>query len=97
VEEAASHEEYAQRCLHIYKRYIRQNAPMELNITSAVRTSLKKMFEEDNGNLRGIPELRKTLEEGCLDEAHKAVYTLMSKDSYMRFLQSKVVLDLMAS
>ncbi|KAF7647670.1 hypothetical protein LDENG_00168590 [Lucifuga dentata] len=70
----------ATRAKQIYQQYVEADSPNEVNLDAATRE-----------------EVRQNLENACLscfDEAQRKIYTLMEKDSYRRFLNSKLLQDL---
>lgn len=71
---------FTSRAKQIYQQYIEADAPNEVNLDAATR-------EETKQNLENTCML-------CFDEAQKMIYTLMEKDSYRRFLNSKLMKDL---
>ncbi|XP_053286507.1 regulator of G-protein signaling 4 [Pleuronectes platessa] len=69
------------RAKDIYRQYVEADAPNEVNLDAATR--------EDT---------RQNVEHACLscfDEAQRMIYVLMEKDSYRRFLNSKLIRDLL--
>ncbi|XP_041863220.1 regulator of G-protein signaling 4 [Melanotaenia boesemani] len=64
----------------IYQHYVEADSPCEVNLDAATREKTKQ--EVTNASL------------SCFDEAQKMIYTLMEKDSYRRFLKSKLIEDL---
>lgn len=71
---------FSSRAKQIYQQYIEADAPNEVNLDAATR-------EETKQNLENACML-------CFDDAQKMIYTLMEKDSYRRFLNSKLMKDL---
>ncbi|XP_041648033.1 regulator of G-protein signaling 4 isoform X2 [Cheilinus undulatus] len=71
------------RAKQIYKQYVEADAPNEVNLDAATREETQQNVEN------ACPS--------CFDEAQKMIYTLMEKDSYRRFLQSKLIKDLCES
>ncbi|KAI3368467.1 hypothetical protein L3Q82_025485 [Scortum barcoo] len=68
------------RAKQLYQQYVEADAPNEVNLDAVTRE-----------------ETRQNVENACLscfDEAQKTIYTLMEKDSYRRFLNSKQIQDL---
>ncbi|KAM4738980.1 regulator of G-protein signaling 4 [Anableps anableps] len=63
----------------IYQQYVQADAPNEVNLNAATREKTRQEIES------GSPS--------CFDEAQKMIYTLMEKDSYRRFLKSKLIQD----
>ncbi|XP_071369047.1 regulator of G-protein signaling 4 [Centroberyx affinis] len=70
----------AARAKLIYQQYVEADSPNEVNLDSATREETRQNLE------RGGPS--------CFDEAQCKIYTLMEKDSYRRFLNSKLIRDL---
>lgn len=70
----------ATRAKQIYQKYIGADAPNEVNLDAATRENTRQNVEN------ACPS--------CFDEAQKMIYTLMEKDSYRRFLKSKLIQDL---
>uniref|UniRef100_A0A3Q0RUB2 Regulator of G protein signaling 4 n=1 Tax=Amphilophus citrinellus TaxID=61819 RepID=A0A3Q0RUB2_AMPCI len=70
----------ANRAKQIYQKYIGADAPNEVNLDAATRENTRQNVEN------ACPS--------CFDEAQKMIYTLMEKDSYRRFLKSKLIQDL---
>ncbi|KAK2835129.1 hypothetical protein Q5P01_015613 [Channa striata] len=70
----------ATRAKQIYQQYIEPDAPKEVNLDAATREETKQNVEN------ACPS--------CFVDAQKMIYTLMEKDSYRRFLKSKVLQDL---
>ncbi|XP_077440734.1 regulator of G-protein signaling 4-like [Vanacampus margaritifer] len=64
----------------IYKQYVAEGSPNEVNLDAATR-------EETCENVTSASP-------SCFDEAQRRIYILMEKDSYRRFLHSKLILDL---
>ncbi|XP_051867036.1 regulator of G-protein signaling 8-like isoform X1 [Pristis pectinata] len=65
----------------IYSEFIDVQAPREVNIDFQTRELTKKnLLEPDHA---------------CFNDAQKRVYSLMERDSYPRFLRSKVYLDVL--
>uniref|UniRef100_A0A146ZXS2 Regulator of G-protein signaling 4 n=1 Tax=Fundulus heteroclitus TaxID=8078 RepID=A0A146ZXS2_FUNHE len=64
----------------IYQQYVEADAPNEVNLDAETREKTRREVES------GSPS--------CFDEAQKMIYTLMAKDSYRRFLKSKLIQDL---
>nr|XP_057929332.1 regulator of G-protein signaling 4-like isoform X1 [Doryrhamphus excisus]XP_057929333.1 regulator of G-protein signaling 4-like isoform X1 [Doryrhamphus excisus] len=64
----------------IYQQYVAVDAPNEVNLDAVTRQETRLMVE--TGSL------------SCFDEAQKRIYLLMEKDSYRRFLKSKLIQDL---
>ncbi|XP_047444249.1 regulator of G-protein signaling 4 [Mugil cephalus] len=73
----------ATRAKQIYQQYVEADAPKEVNLDAVTRDETRQNMEN------ACPS--------CFDEAQKMIYTLMEKDSYRRFLKSKVVQDLCQS
>lgn len=67
----------------IFDQYVDMDSPSEVNLDSATR-------EETRRNL-SAPDVT------CFDEAQSKIVTLMEKDSYRRFLKSKLFLELCQS
>ncbi|XP_073332620.1 regulator of G-protein signaling 4 [Pagrus major] len=61
----------------IYQQYVEADAPHEVNLDAVTREETKQNVEN------ACPS--------CFGEAQKMIYTLMEKDSYRRFLNSKVM------
>ncbi|TKS75188.1 Regulator of G-protein signaling 4 [Collichthys lucidus] len=70
----------ASRAKQICQQYVDVDAPNEVNLDAATREETKQNVES------ACPS--------CFDEAQKMIYTLMEKDSYRRFLNSKLIQDL---
>ncbi|TMS20406.1 Regulator of G-protein signaling 4 [Larimichthys crocea] len=70
----------ATRAKQICQQYVDVDAPNEVNLDAATREETKQNVES------ACPS--------CFDEAQKMIYTLMEKDSYRRFLNSKLIQDL---
>ncbi|KAK5604478.1 hypothetical protein CRENBAI_016372 [Crenichthys baileyi] len=70
----------ATKANQIYQQYVEADAPNEVNLDAATREKTRQEIEN------GSPL--------CFDEAQKMIYTLMEKDSYRRFLKSKLIQDL---
>ncbi|XP_071342448.1 regulator of G-protein signaling 4 [Trachinotus anak] len=68
------------RARQIYQEYIEADAPNEVNLDAATREQTRQNVENP------CPS--------CFDEAQRMIYVLMEKDSYRRFLNSKLVQDL---
>ncbi|XP_068174899.1 regulator of G-protein signaling 4-like [Antennarius striatus] len=64
----------------IYHQYVEINAPHEVNLDATTRESTKKNVGD--------------AQQACFDGAQKMIYKLMEKDSYRRFLNSKLIQDL---
>ncbi|KAM9365799.1 regulator of G-protein signaling 4 [Pholidichthys leucotaenia] len=70
----------ATKAKQIYQQYVSADAPKEVNLDGSTRE-----------------ETRQNVENACIscfDEAQNMIYTLMEKDSYRRFLKSKMIQDL---
>ncbi|TRZ01909.1 hypothetical protein DNTS_017980 [Danionella cerebrum] len=65
----------------IYKEFIDIHAPREVNIDHRTREETKMKLLEPTPN--------------SLDEVQAKVYSLMEKDSYQRFIRSKIYQDLL--
>ncbi|XP_072919638.1 regulator of G-protein signaling 4 [Hemitrygon akajei] len=72
----------ALKAKEIFDEYIAVDAPREVNLESVIREKTKKNILEPTSS--------------CFDEAQSKIYTLMAKDSYPRFLKSKIYLDLLS-
>uniref|UniRef100_A0A4W5KFA1 Regulator of G protein signaling 4 n=1 Tax=Hucho hucho TaxID=62062 RepID=A0A4W5KFA1_9TELE len=70
----------AAKAKQIYDQYITADALNEVNLDSATR-------EETRQNLSNAGPF-------CFDNAQQKIFTLMEKDSYRRFLYSKLIQDL---
>ncbi|XP_072245062.1 regulator of G-protein signaling 4 [Leuresthes tenuis] len=70
----------ASRAKQIYQQYVEADAPNEVNLDAATREKTKQKVESTSPS--------------CFDEAQKMIYNLMEKDSYRRFLKSKLIQDL---
>ncbi|XP_044056201.1 regulator of G-protein signaling 4 [Siniperca chuatsi] len=68
------------RAKQIYQQYIAADAPNEVNLDAATREETRQNVENACWS--------------CFDEAQKMIVTLMEKDSYRRFLNSKLIQDL---
>ncbi|XP_072130315.1 regulator of G-protein signaling 4-like [Mobula birostris] len=66
----------------IFDEYVAVDAPSEVNLESEIREKTKKNILEPTSS--------------CFDEAQSKIYALMAKDSYPRFLKSKIYLDLLS-
>ncbi|XP_054645698.1 regulator of G-protein signaling 4-like [Dunckerocampus dactyliophorus] len=64
----------------IYQQYVAVDAPNEVNLDAVTREETRQNVE--SGSL------------SCFDVAQKRIYLLMEKDSYRRFLKSKLIQDL---
>ncbi|TRZ04065.1 hypothetical protein DNTS_025249 [Danionella cerebrum] len=65
---------------NIFERYIETDSPREVNLDSATRELTRDNLERSDPS--------------CFDEAQSKIFTLMEKDSYRRFLKSKLFMDL---
>uniref|UniRef100_A0A3Q3D961 Regulator of G protein signaling 4 n=1 Tax=Hippocampus comes TaxID=109280 RepID=A0A3Q3D961_HIPCM len=72
--------ELEKKAKFIYRRYVAQDSPNEVNLDAATR-------EETLQNVTSASR-------ACFDEAQRRIYLLMEKDSYRRFLHSKLILEL---
>ncbi|KAM6922045.1 regulator of G-protein signaling 4 [Xenentodon cancila] len=70
----------ATRAKQIYRQFVEADAPNEVNLDAATREQTRQEVENASPS--------------CFDEAQKMIYTLMEKDSYRRFLKSKLIQDL---
>ncbi|XP_070688287.1 regulator of G-protein signaling 5-like [Pempheris klunzingeri] len=70
----------ATRAKQVYQQYVEADAPNEVNLDAATR-------EETRQNVENACPF-------CFEGAQKMIYTLMEKDSYRRFLNSKLIQDL---
>jgi len=75
-----SSEKMPAKAKQIFDHYVDMDSPCEVNLDSATR-------EETRRNL-SAPNVT------CFDEAQTKIVTLMEKDSYRRFLKSKLFLEL---
>ncbi|KAM8819509.1 regulator of G-protein signaling 8 isoform 3-T4 [Rhynchonycteris naso] len=66
----------------IFEEFVDVQAPREVNIDFQTREATRKNIQE--------PSLT------CFDQAQGKVHSLMEKDSYPRFLRSKMYLDLLS-
>nr|XP_033815800.1 regulator of G-protein signaling 4 [Geotrypetes seraphini] len=66
----------------IYDDFISTQAAKEVNLDSSTREETKKNLLEPT--------------PFCFEEAQRKIFTLMEKDSYRRFLKSKLYLDLVS-
>uniref|UniRef100_A0A8C1Y752 Regulator of G protein signaling 4 n=1 Tax=Cyprinus carpio TaxID=7962 RepID=A0A8C1Y752_CYPCA len=64
----------------IFERYVEADSPSEVNLDSATRELTRKNLE--------------MCDASCFEEAQSKIFTLMEKDSYRRFLKSKLFLEL---
>lgn len=71
------------RAKKIFERYVKSEAPKEINIDHRTRDLIKQ-------NVQAPTRL-------CFDDAQKIVYGLMEKDSYPRFLRSDIYRSLLES
>lgn len=83
-----NHASYVAACRNIYQMYIAPASPHEVNIADDVRQSLSDVFERTSKD----PE-DPAIHDMILIDALKSVYSLMSRDSYPRFLSSPAYLD----
>lgn len=65
---------------NIFERYIEADSPREVNLDSVTREQTRKNLE--------------MCDVSCFDEAQSKIFTLMEKDSYRRFLRSRLFLEL---
>ncbi|KAK2889277.1 hypothetical protein QQF64_028595 [Cirrhinus molitorella] len=65
---------------NIFERYVEADSPSEVNLDSATRELTRKNLER--------------CDAFCFEEAQSKIFTLMEKDSYRRFLKSKLFLEL---
>ncbi|KAL1022619.1 hypothetical protein UPYG_G00029980 [Umbra pygmaea] len=70
----------AAKARQIYDYYIKADSPKEVNLDSATREQTRQNM------LNAGPS--------CFDDAQQKIFTLMEKDSYRRFLRSKMIQDL---
>ncbi|RVE73668.1 hypothetical protein OJAV_G00033540 [Oryzias javanicus] len=70
----------AARAKQIYQQFVEADAPNEVNLDAAAREKTRQEVEN--------------VSPSCFNEAQKLIYTLMEKDSYRRFLKSKLLQDL---
>uniref|UniRef100_H2ZUS0 Regulator of G-protein signaling 1 n=1 Tax=Latimeria chalumnae TaxID=7897 RepID=H2ZUS0_LATCH len=71
----------ASKAAKIYKEFIQQDAPKEINIDFHTRETISKVVTQSS--------------QSCFSEAQKIIYNLMEKDSYPRFLKSESYLNLL--
>ncbi|XP_034439012.1 regulator of G-protein signaling 4 [Hippoglossus hippoglossus] len=71
----------ATRAKQIYRQYMEADAPNEVNLDAATREETRQNLEHT------CPS--------CFDKAQRMIYILMEKDSYRRFLNSKLIQDLL--
>ncbi|XP_042337988.1 regulator of G-protein signaling 4 [Plectropomus leopardus] len=72
--------EMVTKAKRLYQQHVEADAPNEVNLDAATR-------EETRQNVKNACP-------SCFNEAQKMIYTLMEKDSYRRFLNSKLIQDL---
>ncbi|KAG9351057.1 hypothetical protein JZ751_024947 [Albula glossodonta] len=72
----ASPKEVAAKAMEIYDQYVAAGSPNEVNLDSATREETKRNLE--------TPSL------SSFDEAQRKIFLLMEKDSYKRFLKSRL-------
>ncbi|KAI1892139.1 hypothetical protein AGOR_G00150900 [Albula goreensis] len=72
----ASPKEVAAKAMEIYDQYVAAESPNEVNLDSATREETKRNLE--------TPSL------SSFDEAQRKIFLLMEKDSYKRFLKSRL-------
>ncbi|XP_034386902.1 regulator of G-protein signaling 4 [Cyclopterus lumpus] len=70
----------ASRAQQLYQQHVEADAPSEVNLDAATR-------EETRRNLENACPT-------CFNGAQKMIYTLMERDSYRRFLTTKLIQDL---
>ncbi|KAJ7986454.1 hypothetical protein DPEC_G00340060 [Dallia pectoralis] len=70
----------AAKAKQIYDEYVKADSPNEVNLDSATQ-------EETRKNVLNAGT-------ACFDVAQQKIFTLMEKDSYRRFLRSKLIQDL---
>ncbi|XP_070817621.1 regulator of G-protein signaling 4 [Chaetodon trifascialis] len=70
----------ATRAKQIYQQYIEADAPNEVNLDAVTKEEIRQNVNN------ACPS--------CFNEAQKVIYTLMEKDSYRRFLNSKLIQSL---
>ncbi|XP_010870592.2 regulator of G-protein signaling 4 [Esox lucius] len=70
----------AAKAKEIYAEYVKADSPNEVNLDSATREETRKNV------LNAGPS--------CFDNAQQKIFTLMEKDSYRRFLRSRLIQDL---
>ncbi|KAM9848467.1 regulator of G-protein signaling 4 [Aulostomus maculatus] len=68
------------RAKQVYQQYVEADSPNEVNLDAATREETRQSVQSASPS--------------CFDEAQKKIYTLMEKDSYRRFLKSKLIQDL---
>ncbi|XP_059998012.1 regulator of G-protein signaling 21 [Lagenorhynchus albirostris] len=78
-----SAEKIASKAKMIYSEFIEADAPEEINIDFSTRDLISKNIAET------------TLK--CFDEAQQVIYSLMTKDSFPRFLKSEIYKKLVNS
>ncbi|XP_068446153.1 regulator of G-protein signaling 4 [Clinocottus analis] len=69
----------ASRAQQLYQQHVKADAPSEVNLDAVTR-------EETMRNLENACPT-------CFNDAQKMIYTLMERDSYRRFLASKLMQD----
>ena len=77
---------YVKACRNMYHVFIVPASPHEVNIADDVRQELCDQFEAGKDKL---------ITETIFVDAQKAVFSLMARDSYPRFLQSQAYQDLL--
>ncbi|KAJ8390436.1 hypothetical protein AAFF_G00103710 [Aldrovandia affinis] len=77
----ASQRKLATKAKEIYSVYVEVESPKQVNLDSATR-------EETRRNMADISL-------SCFEEAQRKIFLLMEKDSYRRFLKSRLFLDLL--
>ncbi|KAL4635037.1 regulator of G-protein signaling 4-like [Arapaima gigas] len=73
-------EDLSTKAKMIYDQYVDVDSPREVNLDSATREETRRNLKEPN--------------LCSFDEAQKKIFTLMEKDSYRRFLSSKLYRDI---
>lgn len=68
------------RAKQIYQQYVEADAPHEVNLDAETKEKTRQNVESPCSS--------------CFVNAQKMIYTLMEKDSYRRFLNSKLIQDL---
>lgn len=77
---------YFEKCFLIFKRFIRNNSPNEINIDSTMRKAIVDKIEKSSFE---------TLDINVFDHAVEHVYQLMFKDRFPKFNQSEEIKSLL--
>ena len=84
-----SHEQAVNRALHLYQKYVRPGAFLEINIDDGLRRKFVKAGLED-ANESDVSKINFEVLEDTFREARDEVFKLMATDAFVRFLRHRL-------